>query len=188
MAHVKTQAPYAFLVGAIAMFCGDLLSGYLYPMWAGLLVTIVVVLVVAYFISAKPDSENDKVDLVNRLCSSCGCCGLFAMLKSKKKGNGDGEGDEESPYDSDSSVSGKRAAATDAEGADAEGASSGGVADMRTLQMQSGSVRDGESSVEPSAHGGGVFESMAGGTPDANPTGTAPSLPTSQAPMRQGTL
>ena len=37
MHHVKTQAPYALLVGLSALFFGDLLSGYLYPMWAGAL-------------------------------------------------------------------------------------------------------------------------------------------------------
>ena len=90
MDHVKTQAPYAIFVALIAVFLGDLLTNYLYPMWVGLLLTIVAVVVIGYFISAKPDSESDKIDLVSKLFGSCGCCGLGKLFKSKKKGGKSG--------------------------------------------------------------------------------------------------
>ena len=84
MHHVKTQAPYAVFVGLMALFFGDLLSGYLYPMWTGLLITILVVLVIGFFISAKPDSESDRVDPYNRLFAMCCGCGGFSRKWGQK--------------------------------------------------------------------------------------------------------
>lgn len=63
MHHVRTQAPYSALVGILSIITGDLLSGYLYPTWVGLLITVGAVLVAGYFLSAPP--HGDKLDVIN---------------------------------------------------------------------------------------------------------------------------
>jgi hypothetical protein len=63
MHHVRTQAPYAVLVGFTSIITGDLLSGYAYPMWVGLLVTVACVLALGWLLSARPD--GDREDFVN---------------------------------------------------------------------------------------------------------------------------
>ena len=76
MHHVKTQAPYALLVGLCALFFGNLLSGYAYPMYVGLILTVISVVALGFVLSAKPDSETDKVDLVNKAFGKLFiCCG-----------------------------------------------------------------------------------------------------------------
>lgn len=59
MHHVKTQLPYALLVGLISIITGDLMSGYLYPDWAGLLITIAAVLAAGYALSAPVDGDRE---------------------------------------------------------------------------------------------------------------------------------
>ena len=184
MAHVKTQAPYAILVGVIAMFCGDLLSGYLYPMWAGLLVTIVVICVVAFFISAKPDSESDKVDIVNKAFGACGCCGLRALF-AKRKANKQAKRDAEASSDDDSMSEFKKGGKEKEAGELEHGSSSSGGPDNLTMQSAS-TLRDGMSSVEPSAHGGGAYDGNAHSNVPTDEPMTAP--PGNAAPFRQGTL
>lgn len=61
MHHVKTQMPYAILVALVSIVFGSLLSGYAYPTWAGLLLTIVVALPVSFFLSTKVDSDRPDV-------------------------------------------------------------------------------------------------------------------------------
>lgn len=82
MHHVRTQAPYAILVGLVAIITGDLMSGYAYPTWAGLIVTIVVVLALGYLLSAPPAGE--KQDLVSSFLDKIG--GLGKMFSSNKSG------------------------------------------------------------------------------------------------------
>lgn len=87
MHHVKTQAPYALFVGFISIITGDLLSGYLYPDYVGLLITTGLVLVGGFFLSARPDREG-KTDLFSKLFGCC--CGRPPPLDS-----------EQSPHSSD---------------------------------------------------------------------------------------
>jgi hypothetical protein len=65
MHHVRTQAPYAILVGVNSIIFGDLLSGYLYPMWVGLLVSVATTCVSAYFLSVPV--HGDKEDMFDTI-------------------------------------------------------------------------------------------------------------------------
>ena len=93
MHHVKTQAPYALFVGGISTITGDLLSGYLYPDYVGLLITIAVVLVAGFFLSARPDRDG-KQDVFTKIF---GCC----------CGRGDASDSDHSPHSSDKDGAGK---------------------------------------------------------------------------------
>ena len=70
MHHVRTQAPYALLVGVVSLITGDLMSGYVYPPWAGLMVTVAVVLALGYLLSAP--TSGDRLDPVSGLWAKLG--------------------------------------------------------------------------------------------------------------------
>lgn len=93
MHHVKTQAPYALLVGLISIVTGDLMSGFLYPDWVGLLITIAVVLVAGFFLSAPVDSDrNDAVSfVVDKICSAFSCfrCGKHTVDAHESESDGE---------------------------------------------------------------------------------------------------
>lgn len=96
MHHVKTQLPYALLGGLISIITGDLMSGYLYPDWVGLLITIAAVLAAGYALSAPV--HGDRADAVNVLAGKVGagwraltgpCC--RGAVNSQGSEQGDGE-------------------------------------------------------------------------------------------------
>lgn len=96
MHHVKTQLPYALLVGLISIITGDLMSGYLYPDWAGLLITIAAVLAAGFALSAPVG--GDRADAVNVLAGKAEdgwraltgpCC--RGAVNSQESEQGDGE-------------------------------------------------------------------------------------------------
>lgn len=70
MHHVRTQAPYGLFVGCNSIIFGDLLSGYVWPEWVGLLVTILMTLLGAFVISAPV--ESSRVDLFGKVFSCFG--------------------------------------------------------------------------------------------------------------------
>ena len=202
MHHVKTQAPYAFFVGILAMFFGDFLSGYLYPMYAGLALTILAVAVGGFFLSAKPDSESDKVDLFNRLFGACGCCGLGALLKKRKAkkrakkglppvGSSDsdaGTSDDERSAEDEAAEAGEgkdRIGKTDnkayGSGSERSGSGSGEDPSQNTLAMQSDIDRSSSMTDAAMGNGDGITRS------GSNASG-AQAPPPAQAPWRQGTL
>jgi hypothetical protein len=84
MHHVRTQAPYALLVGSVSIVTGDLMGGYLYPSYAGLIITIFVVLVIGYFLSAPV--EGNKLDPVNAFMNKTG--ELLYKVFSRKRADG----------------------------------------------------------------------------------------------------
>lgn len=47
--HVRTQLPYALLVGLVALFCGTLAAGYGLPWWLGYLVSAILLAIVIRF-------------------------------------------------------------------------------------------------------------------------------------------
>lgn len=57
--HVKTQLPYALLVGAVSMVVGELGTGYgLYPAWVGLLLGAAALTALVYFFG-RPVPEHE---------------------------------------------------------------------------------------------------------------------------------
>lgn len=89
MHHVRTQLPYAVLVGLISIITGDLMSGFVWPDWAGLLITIVAVLAVGYLLSAPV--EGDREDLVSMLLDKAGGCFRHGAVDNGDSDPGDGE-------------------------------------------------------------------------------------------------
>lgn len=70
MHHVRTQAPYGLFVGLCCIIFGDFMSGYVWPEWVGLLVTVTVVCGVGFLISAPVAS--DKKDVFGMIFSGFG--------------------------------------------------------------------------------------------------------------------
>lgn len=56
--HVRTQLPYALVVGVVSLICGEVATGFgLYPAWVGLIVGAVVLVVIVRFVG-KPVPET----------------------------------------------------------------------------------------------------------------------------------
>ena len=57
--HVRTQLPYALLVGVVSLICGEVATGFgIYPAWAGLIVgAVVLVIVVRVFGKPVPETS-----------------------------------------------------------------------------------------------------------------------------------
>eukprot|EP00892_Ulva_mutabilis_P010777 jgi/Ulvmu1/8071/UM004_0308.1 len=95
MHHVRTQAPYALLVGLISIITGDLMSGFLYPDWAGLLITIAATLVAGFLLSAPTDSSRQDpisfvMDKASAACSGLTSrCGGRGAVNSQESDEGD---------------------------------------------------------------------------------------------------
>lgn len=60
--HVRTQLPYALVVGIVSLLCGEVATGFgLYPAWVGLIVgAVALVLIVRFF--GKPVPETSLVE------------------------------------------------------------------------------------------------------------------------------
>eukprot|EP00055_Hartaetosiga_balthica_P008311 m.30522 g.30522 ORF g.30522 m.30522 type:complete len:756 (-) comp6235_c0_seq1:1932-4199(-) len=64
--HVKTQLPYAVLAGLVGLLLGDLPTGFeAYPTWVGLVISTIVLLAVAHFLSVP--ISGTKIDYVTQL-------------------------------------------------------------------------------------------------------------------------
>lgn len=64
--HVRTQLPYALVVGLIAIVLGELGTGYgLYPAWVGLLLGAIAVILVVRFVGKPVDLPGDGSELVS---------------------------------------------------------------------------------------------------------------------------
>ena len=166
-------------------------------MQVGLLLSIVATCVIGYLISQKPDREDDKVDLVSKLCGSIGCCGLGKLLKSKKKGKSsanDSESDVESSdalrkIDNGTYNDGTERTVTEQEAPAGEDSADGtGVRDSSPprLQMQSSSLRDASDAdvSNPGVHRAGPVGGPSFRSGDGADSSGGPEV----APYRQGTL
>lgn len=62
--HVRTQLPYALLVGGVSLVCGELATGYgLYPAWMGLVVgAVVLAAIVLRWGREVPEVEASEVE------------------------------------------------------------------------------------------------------------------------------
>jgi len=53
--HVRTQLPYALVVGAVALFIGIIPAAYGVPWWIGVIVSMAILIGILYGVGKRPD-------------------------------------------------------------------------------------------------------------------------------------